>query len=73
MLSYSSLWELSMQDLIYVAITVLFFALSLAYVRFCDRIRWEAGHANTVSGDDRNLRANDDLSVLRVVTTGEVL
>jgi len=30
--------ELTMQDLIYIAITVLFFALSLAYVRFCDRI-----------------------------------
>jgi len=26
------------QDLIYVAITIAFFALSLAYVHFCDRI-----------------------------------
>jgi len=28
-----------MQDLIFVAITILFFALSLGYVEFCDRIK----------------------------------
>jgi len=28
-----------MQDALFVAITVVFFALSLAYVRFCDRIK----------------------------------
>jgi len=28
-----------MQDLIFVAITIAFFALSLGYVHFCERIR----------------------------------
>jgi len=28
-----------MQDLIYVAITIAFFALSLAYVHFCERVQ----------------------------------
>jgi len=28
-----------MQDLIYVAITIAFFALSLGYVYFCDRVK----------------------------------
>jgi len=28
-----------MQDLIFVAITIAFFALSLGYVHFCDRVK----------------------------------
>jgi len=28
-----------MQDALYVVITITFFALSLGYVRFCDRIK----------------------------------
>jgi len=28
-----------MQDVLYLAITVIFFALSIAYVRFCDRVK----------------------------------
>jgi len=28
-----------MQDVLFVAITIAFFALSLAYVTFCDRVR----------------------------------
>jgi len=28
-----------MQDLLFVAITIAFFALSLGYVAFCDRIK----------------------------------
>jgi hypothetical protein len=28
-----------MQDAIFVAVTILFFAVSLAYVRFCERVR----------------------------------
>ena len=31
--------ESNMQDLIYVAITIAFFALSLGYVEFCDRVK----------------------------------
>ena len=31
--------ELNMQDLIFVAITIAFFALSLGYVHFCDRVK----------------------------------
>ena len=31
--------EEHMQDVIFVAITVAFFVLSVAYVQFCDRIR----------------------------------
>jgi hypothetical protein len=31
--------ESHMQDLIFVAITIAFFALSLGYVHFCDRIK----------------------------------
>lgn len=29
----------SMQDFIFVIITIAFFALSLGYVRFCDRVK----------------------------------
>jgi len=28
-----------MQDLVFIAITVVFFMLSIAYVRFCDRMK----------------------------------
>ncbi len=31
--------ELFMQDLMFVAITIAFFALSIGYVYFCDRVR----------------------------------
>ena len=30
---------MTMQDLIFVAITIAFFALSLGYVHFCDRVK----------------------------------
>jgi len=29
-----------MQDFVFAAITIAFFAVSVGYVRFCDRIRW---------------------------------
>ena len=29
---------MNMQDLVFVAITIVFFALSLGYVHFCDRV-----------------------------------
>jgi len=28
-----------MQDVLWVAVTIVFFALSVAYVRFCDRMK----------------------------------
>jgi hypothetical protein len=28
-----------MQDLVFIAITIAFFALSLGYVHFCDRVK----------------------------------
>jgi len=28
-----------MQDILYIGITILFFALSIAYVRFCERVK----------------------------------
>jgi hypothetical protein len=31
--------EVSMQDLVFVAITVAFFLVSIAYVRFCDKVK----------------------------------
>jgi len=31
--------ELNMQDVIFVAITIALFALSLGYVHFCDRVK----------------------------------
>jgi len=31
--------EIQMQDLIYIAITVLFFIAAVAYVQFCERMR----------------------------------
>jgi hypothetical protein len=30
--------EMNMQDILFVAITIAFFALSLGYVHFCDRV-----------------------------------
>jgi hypothetical protein len=32
-------WRYDVQDVIFVAVTIGFFALSVAYARFCDRIR----------------------------------
>ena len=29
-----------MQDILFVVVTIAFFALSLGYVYFCERIRW---------------------------------
>jgi hypothetical protein len=37
--STSSQEEFRMQDAIYLAVTILFFAISLAYVHFCERVR----------------------------------
>jgi hypothetical protein len=31
--------ELAMQDVIFLAVTILFFVASVAYVRFCERVR----------------------------------
>ena len=31
--------EIAMQDAIWVAVTIAFFALSIAYVHFCDRVK----------------------------------
>ena len=31
--------EMNMQDVVYVAVTIVFFALSLGYVHFCDRAK----------------------------------
>jgi len=28
-----------MQDIVFIAITIAFFALSIGYVRFCDRVK----------------------------------
>ncbi len=30
---------MNMQDAIYIIITIVFFALSLGYVRFCERVK----------------------------------
>ena len=32
-------WRNGMQDVVFVAITIAFFALSLGYVHFCDRVK----------------------------------
>lgn len=32
-------WSRLMQDVVYNAITVLFFAMAIGYVRFCDRVK----------------------------------
>lgn len=32
-------WRSDLQDVIFIAVTIAFFALSVAYVKFCDRIR----------------------------------
>jgi hypothetical protein len=31
--------EISMQDIIWIAVTIAFFALAIAYVRFCERVK----------------------------------
>jgi len=33
------LWSVSMQDLGWVVVTIVFFALSIAYVHFCEHVR----------------------------------
>jgi len=32
-------WRLVMQDILWIAVTIAFFLISIAYVRFCDRIK----------------------------------
>jgi len=39
MVARSKIQEMNMLDLIYVAVTIAFFALSLGYVHFCDRVK----------------------------------
>ena len=29
-----------MEDILWVAVTIAFFALSIGYVHFCDRVKW---------------------------------
>jgi hypothetical protein len=40
-LASKRLWQgrTFMKDIIFIAVTLAFFAIALAYVRFCDRIR----------------------------------
>jgi hypothetical protein len=35
-----------MQDLLWIGITITFFLLSIAYVRFCERLKWERAMFN---------------------------
>jgi len=32
-------WRSDMQDALWIAVTIAFFAVSLAYVHFCDRLK----------------------------------
>ena len=38
-LTQSTIGESNMRDIIFVAVTIAFFLISIAYVKFCDRIR----------------------------------
>ena len=35
----SHFWRTFMEDLIWIAVTIAFFALSIGYVHFCDRVK----------------------------------
>jgi len=61
-----------MKDLVFVALTVAFFVLSLGYVRFCDRIRW-GHHERWIHCDAFDLRGDDGLSPVRPSAPGEIL
>jgi len=61
-----------MQDLMWVAVGIAFFALSIGYVEFCDRVKWgpyEGGIGNYA----RNQRTDFDLFDLCPVAAGEIL
>jgi hypothetical protein len=34
-----ALWRTNMEDILWIAVTIAFFAISIAYVRFCDRVK----------------------------------
>ena len=36
---FQIIWSLVMQDLMWVVVSVAFFALSIGYVEFCDRVK----------------------------------
>jgi len=61
-----------MLDIVFIAATVLFFAASIGYVYFCEKVRWD-DHAPRIRFDACHLRFADDLPRLRAVTSGEVL
>jgi len=35
-----------MEDIFWIAVSIAFFAISIAYVRFCDRVKWSANAAS---------------------------
>jgi len=37
--SKAKLSELFMEDILWIVVTIAFFALSIAYVRFCERVK----------------------------------
>ena len=36
---FNGRWSFNMQDILWVAVTIGFFAISIAYVHFCDRMK----------------------------------
>jgi len=62
-----------MEDAVWVALTVAFFALSIAYVRFCERVKWGAGYEPGIGDHARDQRADCGLPGLRTAASGEIL
>jgi len=60
-----------MNDLIFIGLTLAFFALAIGYVRFCERIRWT--HELREHCHPCNLLPVIDLPRPRVAAPGEVL
>ena len=62
-----------MQDLVFVAITIAFFALSLGYVHLLRPGEVRGKYAHGINHHDDGQRAHDGLPVLRAAAAGEIL
>jgi len=60
-----------MRDLVFVALTILMFAISVAYVYACERLRWSDDRG--IRGDARHLRIADGLPGIRAARAREIL
>ena len=62
-----------MQDILWIAVTIAFFAIAIAYVHFCERVKKGRNHEPRIDHHACRQYFADGVPALRIVASGEVL